>query len=558
MLDTPNSLAPHPQPPRSWRASVLALTLALPLWSGPVGAAPDKAGPPPAGSFDVVVNQMPAREFFMTLMEGSKQNILVGPDISGYITLRLSRVSLEDTLRAVRDTYGYEYVKTPYGYQVSSNNQNVRVFAFNYLDVTRSGRSETQVSGRSVEKNRGPDLFPSNTTTSQTDSGSSSSSRRTSSDTISTQITTLSSMDFWKELQNTLTQIMGKHGFAVVNPQAGTVVVSTTSPDLMRMVENYLRQTETSLMRQVTIEAKILVVELNDGFQQGINWQAIGTLAANKTITTSLASVPLSNPDQIGGVLGVNFNLNDFTGVLELLETQGNIQVLSSPRITAMNNQKAVIKVGSDEFFVTNVSTTTNTSGSSTVTTPEVTLTPFFSGVALDITPQISADNQIILHVHPSVSEVQDQNKLIDLGNNIQLQLPLAFSRIRESDTMVRAEPGKVLVIGGLMQTLRDDTTATVPLLGRLPLLKYLFQQKRKEQRKTELVILIRPVLPENVALEQFIQFHGAKYGGLKRTDFADDDDDDGAGTTTTTPTPAPAAVAPPAPIPAPVPATPL
>lgn len=553
MLDTPDTLAPHPQPLRSWRTSALVLSVALTLLPGPVGAAPDKAGPPAAGSFDVVVNQMPAREFFMTLMEGSKQNILVGPDISGYITLRLSRVSLEDTLRAVRDTYGYEYVKTPYGYQISSNNQNVRVFAFNYLDVTRSGRSETQVSGRSVEKNRSPDLFPSeSTTTSQT---STSSNRRTS-DTISTQITTLSSMDFWKELQGTLTQIMGTHGFAVVNPQAGTVVVSTTSPDLMRMVENYLRQTETSLMRQVTIEAKILVVELNDGFQQGINWQAIGTLAANKTITTSLASVPLSNPDQIGGVLGVNFNLNDFTGVLELLETQGNIQVLSSPRITAMNNQKAVIKVGSDEFFVTNVSTTTNTSGSSTVTTPEVTLTPFFSGVALDITPQISADNQIILHVHPSVSEVQDQNKLIDLGNNIQLQLPLAFSRIRESDTMVRAEPGKVLVIGGLMQTLRDDTTATVPLLGRIPLLKYLFQQQRKEQRKTELVILIRPVLPENVALEQFIQFHGAKYGGLKRTDFADDS----AGTPTTTimVTPAPAAVAPPAPVTAPAPATPL
>jgi len=548
MQKAPDTLAPHPQPQpsRPWLATALALAVALTLLPGPVDAAPDKAGIPATGSFDVVVNQMPARDFFMTLMEGSKQNIIVGPDISGYITLRLTHVSLEETLKAVRDTYGYEYVKTPYGYQISSNNQNVRVFAFNYLDVTRSGRSETQVSGRSVEKNRSPDLFPSNTTTSQTDTGSSS--RRTSSDTISTQITTLSSMDFWKELQGTLTQIMGKYGFAVVNPQAGTVVVSTTAPDLMRMVENYLRQTEASLMRQVTIEAKILVVELNDGFQQGINWQAIGTLASNKTITTSLASVPLSNPDQIGGVLGVNFNLNDFTGVLELLETQGNIQVLSSPRITAMNNQKAVIKVGADEFFVTNVSTTTNTSGSSTVTTPEVTLTPFFSGVALDITPQISADNQILLHVHPSVSEVQDQNKLIDLGNNIQLQLPLAFSRIRESDTMVRAEPGKVLVIGGLMQTLREDTTATVPLLGRIPLLKYLFQQKRKEQRKTELVILIRPTLPENVALEQFIQFHGAKYGGLKPSDFADDS----AGAVP----PAPAAVAPPAP--APVPATPL
>ncbi|MDF2445407.1 MAG: type and secretion system protein [Moraxellaceae bacterium] len=497
-------------------AVVMAALLAGTAMAVPAGAAAPVGAAPAAESrrFDVVVDQMPARDFFMTLMDGSKKNILISPDVSGSITLRLNNVTIEEALRAVSDSYGYDYVEAPYGYQISSNSQNVRVFPFNYLNALRSGRSETTVSGRSVERTR--------STSAATGNGSSTVSGNggAAAEAASTQIATRSDIDFWKDLQATLTQIMGKNGFAIVNAQAGTVVVNTASPDLMRAVGNFLRQTEANLTRQVTIEAKILVVELNDGYQQGINWSAIGELAANKTITTRVGSMPLGNPDQIGGVFGAAFALNDFNGVLELLKTQGNVQVLSSPRITAMNNQKAVIKVGSDEFFVTHVSTTTTTSSNAApVTTPEVTLTPFFSGVALDITPQISQDNRIILHVHPSVSEVQDQNKRIDLGF-AQLQLPLAFSNIRESDTVVHAEPGRVVVIGGLMQSSSQKTVATTPLLGRIPLIKYLFEQKRSAVRKTELVILLRPMLTESLSTEQFVGLHGARYG-LTPADFA-------------------------------------
>jgi MSHA biogenesis protein MshL len=522
---------------RRWwpvRAGIVLLV----LLTGQAAGAGDvaSAGKHPAGEdrrFDVVVDRMPARDFFMTLMDGSKKNILISPDLGGSITLRLNNVNLEEALKAVSDNYGYGYVETPYGYRISSNSQSVRIFQLNYLNALRSGRSETLVSGRSVERTRGVSGAGSQGTGSSAGS-SASSGGHGAADTTSTQITTSSAMDFWKDLQGTLSQIVGKSGFAIVNPQAGTVVVNTASPELMRAVAEFLSQTEANLTRQVTIEAKILVVELNDGYQQGINWSAIGELAANKTLVTRVGSVPLSNPDQIGGVFGAAFSLNDFTGVLELLKTQGNVQVLSSPRVTAMNNQKAVIKVGSDEFFVTHVSTTTTTSGTAApVTTPEVTLTPFFSGVALDITPQISQEGRIILHVHPSVSEVRDQNKRIDLGF-AQLQLPLAFSNIRESDTMVQAEPGKVVVIGGLMQSAQQQTLATTPLLGRIPVIKHLFQQKRSAARKTELVILLRPMLTESLATEQFIGLHGSRYG-LTPADFADS----GTGTATSAPAPA-------------------
>jgi len=152
-----------------------------------------------------------------------------------------------------------------------------------------------------------------------------------------------------------------------------------------------------------------------------------------------------------------------------------------------------VIKVGTDEFFVTDVATTTVT-GTTTTVTPSVTLTPFFSGIALDVTPQISEGGQVTLHVHPSVSEVVDQQKTVTIGNQTQ-QLPLALSTVREADSIIRARSGQVVVIGGLMQDQTDDRAALTPGLGRIPLLGNLFKQQSRRSTKSELVILLKPTV---------------------------------------------------------------
>ena len=179
--------------------------------------------------------------------------------------------------------------------------------------------------------------------------------------------------------------------------------------------------------------------------------------------------------------------------MIDLLQTQGNVQVLSSPRITATNNQKAVIKVGEDEYFVTEVSSTTTT-GTSTTTTPEVGINPFFSGIALDVTPQIDKDGSVILHVHPSVTVTAEQNKTIQLGNE-QFILPLAQSRIRESDTIIRAKSGEIVVIGGLIETYTIDEESKTPLFGDIPLLGGLFKSVSESTQKRELIILLKPVV---------------------------------------------------------------
>jgi MSHA biogenesis protein MshL len=198
-----------------------------------------------------------------------------------------------------------------------------------------------------------------------------------------------------------------------------------------------------------------------------------------------------------GGMFAMSLDIGDFTGFLEFLQTQGDVHVLSSPRVSTVNNQKAVIKVGTDEFFVTDVDSQNNTSTTTTTTnqTVDIQLTPFFSGVALDVIPQISEANVVTLHIHPSVSDVTERIKQININEANQLTIPLALSTIRESDSIVRARSGQVVVIGGLMQNQTKDTTASVPLLGDLPLVGGLFRHKQQTTHKSELVILLRPIV---------------------------------------------------------------
>jgi len=178
---------------------------------------------------------------------------------------------------------------------------------------------------------------------------------------------------------------------------------------------------------------------------------------------------------------------------VNLLQIQGNTRVLSSPRVSTLNNQKAVIKSGSDEFFVTNVTSNTVT-GTASSTSNNVELTPFFSGVALDVTPQIDDDGYVILHIHPTVSQVTSQTTTFTVNGSAE-SLPLALSQIRESDSVVKARSGQVIVIGGLMQTQSIKTDYQTPGLGSIPVLGNLFKSKQTQSVKTELVILLKPVV---------------------------------------------------------------
>jgi MSHA biogenesis protein MshL len=212
---------------------------------------------------------------------------------------------------------------------------------------------------------------------------------------------------------------------------------------------------------------------------------------------SALLADGVSLPSAGSGLFGLAFATEGFQAVLGFLETQGDLQILSSPRIATLNNQKAVLKVGAEDFFVTNVSSgssSASTAGSTATTSmPTLTLTPFFSGISLDVTPQVDDGNNIMLHVHPSVTSVTERTKQIDLGSAGNYRLPLASSSVNESDTLVRILDGHIVAIGGLMQIETNRGASGFPGSASSPLFSTLLGNKVGTGRKKEVVVLIKP-----------------------------------------------------------------
>ncbi|GAB1110232.1 MAG: pilus (MSHA type) biogenesis protein MshL [Shewanella algae] len=459
--------------------------------------------------FDVSANDVDARVFFPSLVEGTPFSVAVHPQVSGNISLSLKGVTLSEALQVVQDIYGYEISREGRILRVYPAGLRTETFPVNYLYMERIGLSLTSVSsgrisdnnsnnGNSNQNNNG--LNNGNNSNFSNNRSNNNGNDQNSNNTNGTFISSRTKTDFWGELQKTLESILGSSGdgrSVVVTPQAGLVTVRA-NPDELRQIRSFLSTAESHLQRQVILEAKILEVTLSDGYQQGIQWQdVLGSALADGNTKVNFGTSEGSFGDQIteaiGGVTSLSLKGTDFTAMITLLDTQGDVDVLSSPRVTASNNQKAVIKVGRDEYFVTDVSSTTVAS-TTPVTSPEVELTPFFSGIALDVTPQIDKDGSVLLHVHPSVTDVKEQKKSIKISDS-SLDLPLAQSEIRESDTVIKALSGDVVVIGGLMKSENTEVVSKVPLLGDIPFIGEAFTNRSKLKRKTELVILLKPTV---------------------------------------------------------------
>jgi MSHA biogenesis protein MshL len=344
---------------------------------------------------------------------------------------------------------------------------------------------------------------------------------------VTTQVKTTTDSDFWGGLQAALTAIVGgEEGRSVVlNQESGMILVRAFPKDL-RAVESYLKATQLVVERQVVLEAKVIDVTLSRDYQAGINWaafksgnnshSAIGVSGATADITTrsgnggplymNTGDTSFVTPGKFGSVVaqslgkgffGLALQTANFAALLNFLETQGSISVLSSPRIATLNNQKAVLKVGTDDLFVTGITTTTTTTTTGNpIITPTVTLQSYFSGISLDVTPQIDEDNNIILHVHPAVTVVTEKIKTLNLGTTIGTYvLPLASSSVNETDAIVRAKDGNIIAIGGLMRQEQDLSNSQLPGADKLGAAGSLFGQRGNAMSKRELVILLKPTV---------------------------------------------------------------
>ncbi len=460
--------------------------------------------------FDLNVNNTPAKEVFAAIGSGTRYNMLPLPGVEGNITLNLKDVTVFEALDTIRALYGYEYKVEGKSVYIQPVTLQIKLFKIDYLAAMRDSSSSLTVKA-SGQNNPVATGGGAGTTTAPT------TARGVNSSSISTT-QSASEFNFWQNLQESLDSIVkSKDKSVVINRMSGVIVIRAM-PEELRNVAEFLKASQLAVERQVIIEAKFVEVTLSDSFQSGVNWGVFGTGnnanhslgvvsqggnmlpntaagSAQLLADSAITAIPGSN---LGGVatgassslFGMAFQASNFSALLNFLETQGSVHVLSSPRIATLNNQKAVLKVGTDEPYATGYTPGTSTTvagGSNTLPTPIY--TQIFSGIALDVTPRINEQDEIILHVHPSISRVT--SKVKDAGGGTTIQM--ASTNIEETDSVVRAKGGQIVVIGGLM------SQSTVESQSGLPgWIKTIFGQTGKVSEKRELVILLKPTVVDS------------------------------------------------------------
>ena len=506
---------------------------------------PKVPGAPAEPRFDLVVNSAPARQVFLSIVSGTRYSMIVNPAVGGTLSLSLKDVTVREALEAIREVYGHEFRIDGTRIYVESAGLQTRVFQVNYLIGLRSGRSDVRVSSGAISATQQggaapPALAAAPGTPGQATSpalGAFGLSSIATASLDASRVSMVSQSDLWSEVTSALRSLVGTGPGrnVVVSPQSGVIVVRAM-PDELRNVDKYLKAMRLSIERQVMIEAKVVDVTLNNAYQAGINWAAFpshrvatGVFGSNTTLGTTgnlstgqgpaisvdptgrtltttvlgtgLAGTAVSAAGAVGaGVFGLAIQTNNFAALLQFLESQGNVQVLSSPRVAALNNQKAVLKVGTDQFFVTNVTGTPvqTVGGVTTAIQLTPTLNSFFSGVSLDITPQIDEDGNILLHIHPLVSNVVQQDLTFNFGgvaDAADTRLPLAKSSINETDTVVRVQDGNIVALGGLMKVDVANDRSGIPVLQDIPGVGGLFGNTTRTRTKRELVILLKPTV---------------------------------------------------------------
>jgi len=428
----------------------------------------------PARRYTLVMAGADARELFLSLARENDFNLVLSPEVSGTVTMDIKEATAEELMDEVCGMLGCRAVFGGNTVRIAPEKRLTRVFPVDYLLTSRTGSgslmASTSTSGGGGSGSAG---------------GTSSGSSTASSESQSTNtVVTEEKGDFWGGLAEEIGALLSPgSGKVVVNRTSGTVTVTDYMANV-EQVERHLRMIEARVRTGVVIETRIMEVTLDDTTKYGIDWAALpdlsslslsGGLTGGATAAQGLSTG--STTFQLG-VAGSKFN-----AFLDAQAQAGNLNVLSAPKVSTLNNQKAIIRIGrQDVFFRAVVTPASTTSAAFTTYIPD----SVTEGIILSVTPQVGQDGRIMLAIHPTITEKVGTAVAPDKNSAPILD-------VRETNTVVTVADGETVFIGGMMQERTQETVTSVPLLGDIPYLGALFRSNEQVKKKTELVILISP-----------------------------------------------------------------
>jgi general secretion pathway protein D len=448
-------------------------------------------------TFNVVVDSVPVDKLLFALARDSKLNIDIHPGIKGNVTLNAINQTLPQLLERLAKQLNLRWKKNGNHLTITPDLPYMRLYKVAYINMLRGSKSDVTVATQIASTGGG---------ISQSGGGNSAGSGNSGGNNSITKITNESKNRFWETLEKNIRAILASHpqtgatseNNIILNPESGVITVRANHRQ-HEEIQHFLDQVLVSVQRQVLIEATIAEVNLNDQYQAGIDWQRIaGDFSYTQALTGgNLGKAPFysfgySNPDSKFG---------NISATVRLLEQFGTVKVLSSPKIMALNNQTAILKVVDNiVYFTTEVENKDTEKIARETFTTEIHTVPV--GLVMSVTPQISESDVVILNIRPTISRVigykTDPNPLLANAGTINL---IPEIQVREIESILKINDGDVAIMGGLMQDVTDKNTQGVPVLSQLPLIGDLFRYRNDKYTKTELVIFLRPVVVKEASL---------------------------------------------------------
>ncbi|MEN8215611.1 MAG: pilus (MSHA type) biogenesis protein MshL [Pseudomonadota bacterium] len=451
---------------------------------------------PPLSTFTVAVESVPVDKLLFALARDAGLNVDIHPNITGTVTLNAVKQTLPQLLERIAKQVDLRYQIEGRGTHltISPDLPYMRLYKIGYVNLSRKSSGEVSIA----------------TEIAQTGGGISSSNAESGGNISTTKITNESNNRFWETLKKNIIAILTSTSSettskeeiiqdkVIINPESGMMTIRATQRQ-HEEIQSFVDQLLANVQRQVLIEATIAEVRLSDQYQAGIDWQRI---VGHYSYTQSLTGANLKNPP----VFSMKYTEPDsrfgnLSATVRILEQFGTVKVLSSPKIMALNNQTAIIKVVDNiVYFTTEVEINETETKTRETFTTEINTVPV--GLVMSVTPQISENGIVILNIRPTISHIinfkQDPNPALAEAGMVNL---IPEIQVREIETVLKINNGEIGIIGGLMQDVTNQNTQGVPVLSKLPLIGELFSYRDNKYTKTELVIFLRPVVVKDASL---------------------------------------------------------